>query len=155
VLSANDRVRDRMVPKIDRAFGGLAGRTIAFLGLAFKGDTDDMRESPAMPILSALAAAGAKLRAFDPAAMDQARPMLPAGVELCADAYAAAEGADGVVIATEWNQFRALELGRLKKLLGQPLIVDLRNLYEPERVAAAGFRYVSIGRPEAEPEAVS
>ncbi|HSM13697.1 MAG TPA: UDP-glucose/GDP-mannose dehydrogenase family protein, partial [Thermoanaerobaculia bacterium] len=155
VLSANDRVRDRMVPKIDRAFGGVAGRTIAFLGLAFKGDTDDMRESPAMPILAALAAAGAKLRAFDPAAMNQARPMLPAGVELCPDAYSAAEGADGVVIATEWNQFRALELGRLKKLLGQPLIVDLRNLYEPERVAAAGFRYVSIGRPEAAPETAS
>jgi UDPglucose 6-dehydrogenase len=155
VLSANDRVRDRMVPKIDRAFGGLSGRTVAFLGLAFKGDTDDMRESPALPILSGIVAAGARVRAFDPAAMDQATPMLPKGVELCADAYAAAEGADGVVIATEWNQFRALELDRLRKLLGRPLIVDLRNLYEPERVAAAGFRYVSIGRPEATAEAAS
>jgi UDPglucose 6-dehydrogenase len=82
--------------------------------------------------------------------MELARPLLPAGVEYCRDAYEAADGADGVVIATEWNQFRALELDRLAGLLRRPLIVDLRNLYDPERVAAAGFRYVSVGRPAAE-----
>jgi UDPglucose 6-dehydrogenase len=149
VLAANERVRDRMIPKIDSAFEGLAGKTVAVLGLAFKGDTDDMRESPAVPIVQGIIAGGARVRAYDPAAMDQARPLLPASVEYCADAYDAARGADGVVIATEWNQFRALELDRLKGLLRRPLIVDLRNLYEPDRVSAAGFRYVSVGRPEA------
>jgi len=149
VLSANQRVQRRMVPKIAEAFEGLEGRTVAVLGLAFKGDTDDMRESPALPIVEGLVAGGARVRAFDPAAMEQAKPMLPGAVEYCDDAYDAATGADGVVIATEWNQFRALELDRLAALLRRPLIVDLRNLYEPERVAAAGFRYVSVGRPRA------
>ncbi|MCB9377270.1 MAG: UDP-glucose/GDP-mannose dehydrogenase family protein [Holophagales bacterium] len=147
VLSANQRVQRRMVPKIAEAFEGLEGRTIALLGLAFKGDTDDMRESPVLPIVEGLIAGGARVRAFDPAAMDQAKPMLPAAVEYCGDAYDAATGADGVVIATEWNQFRALELDRLAALLRRPLIVDLRNLYAPDRVAAAGFRYISVGRP--------
>lgn len=151
VLSANERVRQRMVPKVESAFGGLAGKTVALLGLAFKGDTDDMRESPAIPIVEGLVRAGARVRAYDPAATEQARPLLPP-VDYCADPYDAARGADGVVIATEWNQFRALEFDRLKQLLRQPLIVDLRNLYEPDRVAAAGFRYVSIGRAEAKPE---
>jgi UDPglucose 6-dehydrogenase len=121
---------------------------VAGLGRAFKGETDDMRESPAIPIVEGLIAAGAQVRAYDPAAMEQARPLLPAGVVYATDAYDAAEGADGAVIATEWNQFRALELDRLRGLLKRPLLVDLRNLYEPERVAAAGFRYVSVGRAE-------
>jgi len=150
VLSANERVRQRMVPKIDAAFGGLAGKTVALLGLAFKGDTDDMRESPAIPIVEGLVAAGARVRAYDPAAMEQAKAVLPP-IAYCTDPYDAARGADGLVIATEWNQFRALEFDRLQQLLKQPLIVDLRNLYEPERVAAAGLRYVSIGRPAATP----
>jgi UDPglucose 6-dehydrogenase len=154
VLSANERIQRRMVPKIEAAFGGLAGKTIALLGLAFKGETDDMRESPAIPIVTGLLAAGATVRAFDPAAMEGARQLLPPSVVYCADAYDAAAGADGVVIATEWNQFRALELDRLRDLLRQPLIVDLRNLYEPERVATAGFRYVSLGRPAAAPARV-
>src|SRR5690606_76653 len=145
------RVRQRMVPKVEKAFGGLAGKTVALLGLAFKGDTDDMRESPAIPIVEGLTAAGATVRAYDPAAMEQAKPLLPP-IAYCKDPYDAAAGADGLVIATEWSQFRALEFGRLRELLKQPLVVDLRNLYEPERVAAAGFRYVSIGRAEARPE---
>ncbi|MCM2269747.1 MAG: UDP-glucose/GDP-mannose dehydrogenase family protein [Thermoanaerobaculia bacterium] len=149
VLSANERAKRRMVPKIDSAFGGLAGKTVALLGLAFKGETDDMRESPAIPIVEGLLAAGARVRAYDPAAMEQARPLLPDGIVYATDPYDAAEGADGAVIVTEWNQFRALELDRLRDLLSTPLLVDLRNLYEPERVAAAGFRYVSIGRAEA------
>ena len=148
VLSVNERIQRRMIPKIETAFGGLEGKTIALLGLAFKGETDDMRESPVITISKGLVERGARLRAFDPAAMEIAKPLLPAGVVYCRDAYEAAEGADGVVIATEWNQFRALELDRLRPLLRRPLIVDLRNLYEPERVATAGFRYVSVGRPE-------
>jgi len=151
VLSANQRIQRRMVPKIEAAFGGLAGKTVAVLGLAFKGDTDDMRESPAIPIVEGLVAAGATVRAFDPAAMEAARPSLPDSVRFCKDAYDAADGADGLVIATEWNPFRALELDRMRELLRTPLLVDLRNLYAPERVAAAGFRYVSVGRPEVTP----
>jgi len=148
VLEANQRIQRRMVPKIERAFDGLEGKTVALLGLAFKGDTDDMRESPSIPIVEGLIERGATVRAYDPAAMEVAKGLLPP-IVCCRDAYEAATGADGVVIATEWNQFRALELDRLKDLLRQPLIVDLRNLYEPARVAAAGFRYVSVGRPEA------
>jgi len=149
VLSANQRIQKRMAPKIEQAFDGLAGKTVALLGLAFKGETDDMRESPVIPIAEGLVERGARVRAFDPAAMDVARPLLPPEIEYCQSAYEAARGADGLVIATEWNQFRALELERLRELLARPLIVDLRNLYEPERVAAAGLRYVSVGRPEA------
>jgi UDPglucose 6-dehydrogenase len=149
VLSVNERVKSRMIPKIEAAMGGLAGRTVALLGLAFKGDTDDMRESPTIPIVHGLVERGARVRAFDPAAIQQAKPLLPDSVAYCDDAYEAARGADALVIATEWNQFRALEFGRLAKLMTRPLIVDLRNLYEPARVAASGFRYVSLGRPEA------
>lgn len=150
VLAANERTKQRMVGKIERAFGGLRGKTIALLGLAFKGDTDDMRESPAIPIVEGLVAGGATVRAFDPAAMQEARPLLPP-IEYCDDPYTAATGADGVVIATEWNQFRALNLAELRSRLGTPLLVDLRNLYEPARVAAAGLRYVSVGRAEVVP----
>ncbi len=148
VLSANRRVQQRMIPKIETAFGGLSGKTVALLGLAFKGDTDDMRESPAAAVALGLLAGGATVRAYDPAAMAAARATLPPEIVYCADPYEAARGADGVVIATEWNQFRGLELDRLKTLLARPLLVDLRNLYDPERVAAAGFRYVSLGRAE-------
>ncbi len=150
VLAANERTKQRMVGKIERAFGGLDGKTIALLGLAFKGDTDDMRESPAIPIVEGLVARGATVRAFAPAAMQEARSLLPP-IEYCADPYTAATGADGVVIATEWNQFRALNLAELRSRLGTPLLVDLRNLYEPARVAAAGLRYVSVGRAEVAP----
>ena len=108
-----------------------------------------MRDSPAIPVVSGLVARGAKVRAFDPAAMTAAKPLLPA-IDYCPDAYAAASGADGVVIATEWNQFRALDFSALKARLTTPLMVDLRNLYQPERVAAEGFRYHSIGRDGAE-----
>jgi len=150
VLGANERTKQRMVGKIERAFGGLQGKTVALLGLAFKGDTDDMRESPAIPIVEGLLAQGAAVRAFDPAAMKEARALLPP-IEYCDDPYTAATGADGAVIATEWNQFRALNLGELRSRLRTPLLVDLRNLYEPSRVAAAGLRYVSVGRAEARP----
>ena len=154
VLSANDRVKRRMIERIDAAFGGLAGKTVALLGLAFKGDTDDMRDSPAIPIVEGLVARGATVRAFDPAAMSAARAMVPAlpEIEYSADPYEAAAGADGVVIATEWNQFRALDFTELKKRLKTPRLIDLRNLYQPSRVAAEGFHYVSLGRADARPE---
>jgi UDPglucose 6-dehydrogenase len=154
VLEVNEATKARMVDKVRDAFGSLEGKTVAVLGLAFKPDTDDIRESPALPIVRALIDHGATVRAYDPAAMDACRPELPE-VTMCPDAYAAADGADGVVILTEWNQFRALELDRLRGLLSEPLLVDLRNVYAPEKVAALGFRYVSVGRPEAHPETES
>jgi len=150
VLSANERIQRRMVDKVERAMGSVAGKRVALLGLSFKADTDDMRESPAIPLIEGLLAKGAIVCAHDPAATEQAKTMLPP-IEYCDDPYVAAKGADALVIVTEWNQFRALELGELKELLETPLIVDLRNIYDPSRVAAAGLRYVSIGRPERAP----
>jgi len=150
VLEVNEETKLRMVEKVERAFEGLEGKTVALLGLSFKPNTDDMRESPAIPIARGLVAKGATIRAFDPAAMEAAREDLP-DITYCDNAYEAAQGADGVVIVTEWNQFRSLEWNRLRTLLTRPLVVDLRNLYDPEKIAAAGFRYVSVGRPDAEP----
>ena len=148
VLDVNNNTKARMVQKIRDAFrDGLEGRTVAVLGLSFKPDTDDMRESPAIDIIDGLLAAKAHVRAFDPAAMDECRDRWPQ-VEFCETPYRAAKEADGVVIVTEWNEFRALELARLKSLLKNPLIVDLRNIYEPAKMSAAGFHYISVGRPE-------
>ena len=147
---ATPRARRRMTDKIVQACGGsVAGKTVAVLGVTFKPNTDDVRESPSLVILPGLAERGATVRAFDPAGMDEARSIL-GGVDWCPDAYDAMADADALVILTEWNEFRALDLARVKGLMRTPLIVDLRNIYEPEEVAAAGFRYVSIGRPEAE-----
>ena len=150
VLAVNQEVKQRMVEKIARAFGELRGATVAVLGLSFKPNTDDMRDSPAIPIVLGLLARGASVRAYDPAAMEAARGDLPE-ITYCDNAYEAADGADGVVIITEWNQFRSLEWGRMAELLTRPLAVDLRNLYDPARMAREGFRYVSVGRPEAVP----
>lgn len=147
VLAVNAATKARMVDKIEQAFGGLEGKTAAILGLSFKPETDDVRESPALEIIDGLLARGAKVRAFDPVAMEVLADRWGEGVELCDDCYAAAEGADGLVIVTEWNQFRALELDRLEKLLERPLIVDLRNIYESSKLESAGFHYVSVGRP--------
>jgi UDPglucose 6-dehydrogenase len=153
VLRVNEETQQRMVEKIRKAFGGsLAGKTVGVLGLSFKPETDDIRESPALFIIQQLEAEGATVRAYDPESMTVAAAELPT-VTMCEDPYCAAEGADGLVIVTEWNQFRALELDRLRKLLKQPLIVDLRNIYEVEKLASAGFRYISVGRPEAPTEA--
>jgi UDPglucose 6-dehydrogenase len=154
VLDANDHTKGRMVGKIERALasaGGLASKRIGVLGLSFKPDTDDIRESPALPIVRGLLDGGAQVRAFDPEAMEGCRPLFPEA-EFCANAYEAAKGADALVIATEWNQFRKLELPRLHRLMRRPLVIDLRNLYEPEKMAAAKFEYISVGRPEGRPE---
>jgi len=148
VVAVNEQVKLRMVDKVRAVCGGaVAGLTVGVLGLSFKPETDDMRESAAIPILEALAAEGAALRAFDPAAMENAREVLPASLVYCRDAYDAAQGADCLVILTEWNQFRSLDLEKLKGLLRRPNVVDLRNVYEPARMREAGFTYDSVGRP--------
>lgn len=147
VVHVNEEVKLRMVQRIREACGGsVAGLTIAVAGLSFKPETDDMREAPAIVIVGALAAEGATIRAFDPAAMANAREVLPDGVVYCDDVYDAASGADCLVILTEWNQFRSLDLGRLRALLRQPRMVDLRNVYEPDRMREAGFQYWCVGR---------
>ncbi|MGC1277149.1 MAG: UDP binding domain-containing protein, partial [Xanthobacteraceae bacterium] len=125
--------------------GSVRGKTVAVLGLTFKPNTDDTRDSPAIPLITALHDLGATVRGYDPAGMEQAKRLLP-DIDYCNSAYDAAEGANAVVIATEWEQFRALDLVRLKGVMAQPVIVDLRNIYRPEEMSRAQFRYVAIGR---------
>jgi UDPglucose 6-dehydrogenase len=136
-----------MVTKIEEALGGVSGKTIAMLGLAFKPETDDMRDSPTIPVINGLQEKGAKVRAYDPQAMGNCRSIFT-DVTYCEDAYETATGADALVIATEWNEFRALNLDRIKKQLRQPIVVDLRNVYDPKRMRAQGFDYFSVGRAD-------
>ena len=151
----NERRKAAMADKIVAACGGsVDGKTIAVLGVTFKPNTDDMREAPSLAIIPALQAAGATVRAFDPAGMDEARRLLD-DVTWGADAYEIIGGADALVIITEWNEFRALDLPRVHKLLKSPVMIDLRNIYRPAEVAAAGFVYHSIGRPKLVPQVVS
>jgi UDPglucose 6-dehydrogenase len=146
VVRVNERQRERMVDKVVEALDGeLRDRTLGVLGLSFKPETDDMREAPSVDIIEALIERGAHIRAYDPQAMPHAAKLLPQ-VVLCQDAYEACDGADGLVIITEWNQFRMLDLNRAKELLRQPVIIDLRNIYDPASMRAAGFRYVCVGR---------
>jgi UDPglucose 6-dehydrogenase len=145
VVSVNEARKARMAEKIEQAFGGVKGRTIAVLGLTFKPNTDDMRDAPSLVIVPHLQRQGAAIRAYDPEGAKEARDLLP-GIALCESAYEALEGADGVVILTEWNEFRALDMARMKSLLRRPLMVDLRNIYRPQQMAADGFTYVSVGR---------
>jgi UDPglucose 6-dehydrogenase len=147
VVEVNDSRKVAMAAKVEKAFGSVAGKTIAVLGLAFKPNTDDMRDAPSLVIVPELQAKGAKIRGYDPEATHEAKKLLQ--IDFCKDAYEALEGADGVVILTEWNEFRALDLPRVKKLLKTPLMVDLRNIYRPAQMAQAGFRYVSVGRADA------
>jgi UDPglucose 6-dehydrogenase len=149
VVAVNDARKIAMAEKIERAFGGVSGKTIAILGLTFKPNTDDMRDAPSLVIVPHLQAKGAVIRAFDPEGGKEARKLL--NIELCKDTYDALDGADGVVILTEWNEFRALDFARVKSLLKSPLMVDLRNIYRPAAAAAAGFTYVSVGRKTAKP----
>ncbi|MEO7539932.1 MAG: UDP-glucose/GDP-mannose dehydrogenase family protein [Pyrinomonadaceae bacterium] len=145
VIEANDRQRDAMIPKIQKLIGDLQGKVIGVLGLSFKPETDDMRESPAIDIINALTAEGAKVKAFDPVAMSEARHYLPQ-IEYADDEYAAINGADALVIITEWNQFRALDMEKVKSLLRSPKIADLRNIYEPDDMREMGFEYIGVGR---------
>ncbi len=147
VAAVNDQRKRAMARKVVAALdGSVRGKTIAVLGLTFKPNTDDTRDSPAIPLITALQDLGAAVRAYDPAGMEQAKPQLP-NIHYSNSAYAAAEGADAVVIATEWEQFRALDLARLKDVMTQAVIVDLRNIYHADEMARAKFRYVGIGRP--------
>jgi len=146
VSTVNEQRKRAMARKVVQALGGsVRGKTIAVLGLTFKPNTDDTRDSPAIPLITALRDLGAIVRGYDPAGMEQAKPLLP-DVHYCRSAYSAAEGADAVVIATEWEQFRALDLTRLKGVMMQPVIVDLRNIYRADEMRRAAFRYVPIGR---------
>jgi UDPglucose 6-dehydrogenase len=152
VVSINDRRKKQMAERIVEAAGGsLKGKTVGVLGVTFKPNTDDMRDSPSLEIVPALIAAGAKVKAYDPAGMNEAKHLLP-GVEWQTGAYAAVEGADVVAILTEWNEFRALQLSKLKAAMKTPVLVDLRNIYKPAEMAAAGFYYHSVGRKHVAPE---
>jgi UDPglucose 6-dehydrogenase len=151
VVKVNEARKRQMAERIVAACGGsVEGKTLAVLGLTFKPNTDDMRDSPSLAIVPALIEAGATIRAYDPEGMDEARKLLP-DLVYCDSAYETMGGADALVLITEWNEFRALDLGRVKKLLKAPVIVDLRNIYKPEEMKEAGFTYASIGRPAAVP----
>jgi UDPglucose 6-dehydrogenase len=146
VLRVNDAVKSRMIDKIVKAMGGdVTGKIIAMLGLAFKPETDDMRDSPTIPIIKGLQQQGASIRAYDPQGMENAKSIFD-DVTYCEDAYTTAEGADALVLATEWNEFRALNFERIRKALREPILIDLRNVYDPHRMAALGFTYTSVGR---------
>jgi len=146
VVDINDKRKKAMAARIINACGGsVKGKIIAVLGVTFKPNTDDMRDAPSLDIIPALIAAGATVRAFDPEGMSEAKEMLP-GVEWCEEAYATMDGADALSIITEWNAFRGLDLDRVKSLLKAPIMVDLRNVYEPSEMADAGFDYHCIGR---------
>ena len=148
VLRVNADVKERMVDKVANALDGeVRGKTIGILGLAFKPETDDMRDSPTIPLINGLQKRGAMVRAYDPEAMENARTIFD-GVTFCKDAYETAEGVEALVIATEWNEFRALNLERVKKVVRKAVIIDLRNVYDPTRMKAEGFAYTCVGRAE-------
>jgi len=146
IIEVNAAQRQRVVDKARTAIGSFEGKTVCLLGLAFKPNTDDVREAPALFIAEKLKAEGATIRAFDPVAMTEARKQVP-DIVYCNDAYGAAEGADMIMIVTEWNEFRDLDFERLKKATPIPIIYDTRNIYKPEKVRALGFQYLSTGRP--------
>ena len=145
VISANKRQRELMVEKIKHHLGDLKGKTIAILGLAFKQNTDDIRESASIDIIKILLKEGANIRCFDPLAMDNTKKIL-SNLNYCQDEYETAQGSDALVIATEWNQFRNLDLSKIKKLLKSPILLDLRNLYDPVTLKSLGFIYEGVGR---------
>ncbi|MFZ0854284.1 MAG: UDP-glucose/GDP-mannose dehydrogenase family protein, partial [Hyphomicrobiaceae bacterium] len=152
VIAVNDQRKRAMARKvIDVCGGNVRGRTIAVLGLTFKPNTDDMRDAPSIAVITALQDAGAKVRAYDPAGMKQAKSLLD-NVEYSSDPYACADGADALVILTEWDEFRALDVDRVRAKLKNPILVDLRNIYRPEEMARQAFTYVSVGRATARKE---
>lgn len=145
VIEVNRRQRAAMVPKVEKLVGKLEGKMIAMLGLSFKPETDDMRDAPSVDIIHELIAKGAKIRAYDPVAIPHARKFLP-DIEYAEDEYKAVEGADALIFMTEWNQFRALNMERVRGLMRSPKIADLRNIYDPAAVRELGFEYVGVGR---------
>lgn len=145
VIEVNKRQRLAMIPKIEKLVGDFNGKKIGVLGLSFKPETDDMRESPAIEIIKEMQKRGATVKAFDPVAIEEAKHSLP-DIEYTTDEYSAIDGVDALVIVTEWNQFRALDMNKVKKLLKAPKIIDLRNIYEPKEMKELGFEYVGVGR---------
>jgi UDPglucose 6-dehydrogenase len=145
VIEVNRRQRNAMLPKIEKLVGPLKGKTIAVLGLAFKPETDDMREAPAVEIIQGLLREGAEIRAYDPVAMVEAAKILPA-IGYAEDEYNAVQEADALVFVTEWNQFRALDMTRVRDLMKSPKVADLRNIYDPDNMRELGFDYVGVGR---------
>lgn len=146
-VEVNAAQKARMVKKIRDMLGGSeAGKTVAVLGLTFKPETDDMREAPAATILPALLEKGAHIKAHDPKGMEEAKKYLPDGVEYVENGYKACDGADAVILMTEWNQYRALDLEKIKKIMKEPVFIDLRNVYDPATMKELGFRYIGVGR---------
>ena len=145
VLRINRRQRELMISKIEKTMGEIAGKTIGILGLSFKPNTDDIREAPAIHIIRQLLKKGAKVKAYDPAAIENTKAIFPQ-VEYGEDAYQVARGADGLVLVTEWNQFRILDLQRILNLMKNPVMIDLRNVYEPNKMRRLGFKYTCVGR---------
>ncbi|MEX1248816.1 MAG: UDP-glucose/GDP-mannose dehydrogenase family protein [Anaerolineales bacterium] len=145
VMEVNSRRRELIVARLKQALGDLNGKTVGFLGLAFKANTDDMREAPSLDIAEALLAAGARVRAFDPVAMEGAGKLLPK-VEMADDAYDLAKDADAILVVTEWNEFKNLDLERVRDSMRQPVVIDGRNIYQPELMRNLGFSYQGIGR---------
>ncbi|MGH9494248.1 MAG: UDP-glucose dehydrogenase family protein [Candidatus Sulfotelmatobacter sp.] len=154
VMRINEEQRHRFLRKVHRALWTLRGKNLAVLGLAFKGGTDDIRESPALFLVQALLQEGSKITAYDPAAMDRAQDVLKSGVTFAKSAYDAASGADALLILTEWEEFATLDLQRLRKELKFPIVIDGRNLYDPEVMASHGFTYYSVGRAASHPDGV-
>lgn len=145
VMEVNRLRRDKIVARLKQALDGLEGKTIGLLGLAFKANTDDMREAPSVDIAEALLAAGATVRAFDPVAMEVAKPQLPK-VQMAADAYDLAKDADALLVVTEWNEFKNLDLERIRDSMRQPVLLDGRNIYQPQQMRKLGFTYHGVGR---------
>ena len=145
VMETNDQRRTMVVARLDELLGGFKGRTVGLLGLAFKPNTDDMRDAPSVDIAHAFLAGGAKVRAYDPVAMETARPLLPE-VEMAPDAYSLASGCDALVVTTEWNEFKQLDLERIRDSMRRPVVFDARNVYDPSKMKALGFEYRGMGR---------
>jgi UDPglucose 6-dehydrogenase len=141
----NEKQRILMVGKIKKAMGDLKDKMIGILGLSFKPNTDDMREAPSVSIIRGLQREGAKIRVFDPAAMDEAKKFLN-NVEYCNDPYEVANNSDALVILTEWNQIRNLDIDKIRDLLKRPILIDMKNIYDPKKIKAAGIRYTGVGR---------
>ncbi len=155
VMRINEEQRQRFIRKVRSALWTLRGKKLGVLGLAFKGGTDDVRESPAILLIQSLLQEGCEISAYDPAAHERAREVLNSSVRLAEDAYDAARGADALLILTEWEEFAALDLKRLRSELKYPIVIDGRNLYDPEVMAASGFTYYSVGRSASNPEAAA
>ena len=147
VMDINQDARRVFVQKVERGLGSVTNRKIGIWGLAFKPNTDDMREAPSIDIINYLVRKGAEVKAYDPVAMQQAQKVLPEGVEFCYDPYSVIHGADAVLLLTEWNEFKQIDFRKVKDLMRQPFIFDGRNLYDPEEITKLGFTYRSVGRP--------